>query len=231
MAGEHRFRTAPALALALAADIGDWLANGLAVRPRASLVLSGGSTPVPLFHALREIDLDWSRVDITLADERWVAPDHADSNEGLLRRELLQGAVAAARLLPLKTPAATPGQGLAECSRRLAEIPRPFDVVVLGAGADGHFASLFPGTEALAQGLDPDGAASCVACTPPEAPHPRISLTLAALLNTRRLVLHITGEEKWSVYQRALTGGESGALPLRAVFEQTRVQADVYWAP
>lgn len=228
---EHRFGKPAALARALAADIGDWLAGSLAVRPRASLVLSGGSTPVPLFHALREIDIDWSRVDITLADERWVAPEHADSNEGLLRRELLQGAVGAARFFPMKTAAATPAEGVAECDRRLADIARPFDVVVLGAGPDGHFASLFPGTETLSQGLAAEGPITCVACTPPAAPHPRLSLSLAALLNTRRLVLHITGEDKWAVYQRALADGEPHDLPLRAVFQQNKVQPDVYWAP
>ncbi|MCP1674888.1 6-phosphogluconolactonase [Natronocella acetinitrilica] len=228
---EHRFKDRNSLAGALAADVCDWLGTGLSARPRASLIVSGGSTPLPLFHALRDKPLAWERIDVTLADERWVSPDHADSNERLVRQELLQAKAAAARFIPLKTTAATPEQGLSECEARLDDLPRPLDVVILGMGGDGHTASLFPGSEALAKGLDPEGIARCVACTPGTAPYPRLSLSISTLLNARRVVLHIVGADKWAVYRQACEAGEPSSLPIRAVLHQNRVQVDVYWSP
>ncbi len=236
----HRFGDRRQLARELARSLAADLEAAVAERGAATLVVSGGSTPAPLFAELRRRVLPWDRVSVTLADERWVAAGDPASNEGLVRRQLLAEEAAAARWVGLKNDAPTPEAGRDECERQLARLPRPFDAVVLGMGADGHTASLFPAAAELAAGLDPESSRLCLAVRPPAAPHPRLSLTLAALLQSRRIVLHITGEEKWSVYRRALGEGPEAELPIRAVLRQAVLRqsvphraggVEVYWAP
>ncbi len=195
----------------------------------ASLVVSGGSTPKPFFEHLSRRVLAWDRVRITLADERWVGADHEASNERLVRRHLLVAEAAVATVVGLKTPEATPEEGCEACEQALAQVTRPFDVVILGMGGDGHTASLFPGAPELAAGFDPASGRTCLAAHPATAPHPRMSLTLPALLDSRRLVLHITGESKRRVYAQALEPGPAQELPIRAVLASDRVE--VWWAP
>ena len=230
MPREHRFDDRAQLAATLAAEITRSLERGVAERGVASLVVSGGSTPLPLFRDLREQPLDWDRVGITLADERWVAPDHADSNERLVRRELLRGDASRATFVPLKNSASSAEDGRDRCEEALAHLASPFDVVVLGMGGDGHTASLFPCSSELAAGLDLTRPERCLAVRPRTAPHPRMSLSLRALLDSRRLILHITGDEKWRVFQTAMEDGPREDLPIRAVLRNAP-EMEVYWAP
>lgn len=227
---EHRFPDRPALAAALAGEIKVDLEEAVAARGAASLVVSGGRTPVKLFEQLRNEKLDWSKVWVSLADERWVDTGTHASNERLVRETLLVGPAAAAHFVGLKNPAPTPEAGADWATRALTRVPHPFDVVVLGMGEDGHTASLFPGSLALARGLDPAAAPACIAVNALVAPHARVSLNLAALLDSRRIVLHIEGDAKWHVYQRARMPGTTAELPVRAVLQQKEVPVDVYWA-
>lgn len=228
---ETRFDHPESLAASLAESIAEALRRGVEARGRASLVVSGGSTPVPLFHQLSRELVPWSRVTVTLADERWVPGDHDASNENLVRRHLLQGDAEAATFVGLYRDAPTPEAGRAACEAALAEIPRPFDIVVLGMGTDGHTASLFPGSDELAAGLDLDTEHLCLPVHPRDAAHPRMSLTLRALLESRRMIVHLTGDAKWRVYRRALGPGPVEELPIRAVLGRGREPIDVYWAP
>jgi 6-phosphogluconolactonase len=98
-------------------------------------------------------------------------------------------------------------------------------------GDDGHTASLFPGSLALARALDKTLSPACIAVNALTAPHARISLNLAALLDARRIILHIEGESKWQVYQRARAAGSEAELPVRAVLHQREVPVDVFWSP
>ncbi|NJL28935.1 MAG: 6-phosphogluconolactonase [Thermoanaerobaculia bacterium] len=165
------------------------------------------------------------------ADERWVGPEHAASNEALVRRELLVGAAAQARFVALKNDAPTPELGIAAVEQELATMARPFDVVVLGMGEDGHTASLFPGAAELAAGLDLESPASCLAVHPPGAPLPRLSLNLRTLLDAHRVALHVNGERKWQVYQQAQQEGPIAELPVRGVLRHGGWKVEVYWAP
>ena len=227
---EHRFPDSTALAHALAGEIRVDLDEAIAARKAASLVVSGGRTPLRLFKQLRTETLSWSKVWITLADERWVESTAESSNERLVREELLLDQASAAHFVGLKNPAATPEAGAEWSWRALSRVPRPFDVVVLGMGADGHTASLFPGSMTLARALDPGAASGCVAVNALKAPHARMSLNLAALLDARRIILHIEGDSKWQVYQRARTPGSTAELPVRAILHQKEVPVDVYWS-
>jgi 6-phosphogluconolactonase len=228
---EHRFPDSLALAHALSGEIKVDLEEAIAARGLASLVLSGGRTPVRLLQQVGTEKLEWPRVWITLSDERWVDTASEDSNERLVRDHLLARLPAPAHFVGLKNPAPTPEAGADWAWRALSRVPHPYDVVVLGMGEDGHTASLFPGSLALARALDATAAPGCIAVNALTAPHARVSLNLAALLDSRRIVLHIEGDAKWQVYVRARTPGSVAELPVRAILQQREVPVDVYWSP
>ncbi|MDR3415323.1 MAG: 6-phosphogluconolactonase [Nevskia sp.] len=225
---ERRFGDAAASAEALAQDVAAALREGLRCRARASMILSGGRSPLAFLQALAQQPLEWAHVYISLVDERWVDPPSPDSNEHLLRQSLLSGAVAEAHFVPLKTAAASPAEAIAERTRALEALPRPFDAVVLGMGEDGHTASLFPDATATAAALDPGGKAVLTAVQPSAAEHPRLSFTLAGLLDARGLYLQIQGEAKHRVYEEARQHVTARLLPIAAVLRQTRVPVYVY---
>jgi 6-phosphogluconolactonase len=226
----QRFATVEEAAKALASQIVAALSSGLAQRRAASLAVPGGRTPVPLFHALREADLDWKQVGITLTDERWVPEDHAASNAALVHRELLQGRAAAAHFHPLFNGGDVADDHVASVWRSLMPMGRPFDAVVLGMGDDGHFASLFPDSPGLPAALDPAEPPACVAMLASSEPRSRISLNLSALLGTRRLFLFITGIRKRDLLLAAARRADP-LLPVAALLSQRVPMPEVYWAP
>jgi 6-phosphogluconolactonase len=226
----QRFSSVEEAAGDLAVQVASALRSGLGQRSRASLAVPGGRTPVPLFHELRVAELDWDRVDVTLTDERWVAEDQATSNAALVRRELLQARATTAQFRPLY------GQGTAESAAQptwqgLASMSWPLDAVVLGMGDDGHFASLFPHSPGLSAALDPVAPPACVAMQAPSEPVSRISLNLAALLQTRRLFLFITGVHKRDLLLAAARRADDAPLPVAALLAQRVPMPEVYWAP
>jgi 6-phosphogluconolactonase len=215
----------------LATRIAASLAAAIGARGLASLVVSGGRSPVRLFEILRAQPLDWGHVCVALADERWVSPEDADSNERLVREVLLKDHAAPARFLGLKNGAPTPDLGAVSAWETFARVPRPFDAVVLGMGDDGHTASLFPGSPNLPRALNQAAAAGCVGMWAPAPPHPRLSLNLTALLDSRRITVLITGESKWRTYAAACAAGPVEDMPVRAVLRQSRTPVDVMWSP
>ncbi len=225
------FETRAKLDRQLSNDIAARLRAGLMTRGLATLVVSGGSTPIGLFEALSRIDLDWSRVIITLADERWVSPDSKDSNERLVRKYLLKNCAAKARFISLITVATSAEEGAEECSSRLSALPGQLDVVILGMGEDGHTASFFAGAKALTRALDLDTPDDCLALTPPAAPHDRMTLSLARLLRCEQIYLHLCGDSKLSVLTQAQQVGPVETMPVRAILNQLRAPVAIYWAP
>ena len=230
-AHEYQFVDSEALNNALAVEVARTLRVAIATRGHASLVVSGGRTPVALFNRLSLQDLAWRQVTITLADERWVEADAPASNERMVRLELLRNKAADAYFIGLKSNADTAASSAKDVWCKLAQMPRPFDLVLLGMGDDGHTASLFPTSAAIATALDTSQPPACIAMQAPVAPYQRLSLNLAALLETRRIVLHVQGAHKWQVYQSARAVGEAAALPIRGVLRQSLVPVDVYWSP
>lgn len=218
---------------ALAEHIANALRSAIAARGQASLAVSGGKSPIPLFEALREQDLDWSKVTIVLVDERVVPRDHADSNTALVARHLLQDKAAAARFqlffreLAPKFNAEVLDALVRDAEERIATLPWPLDVAVLGMGEDAHTASLFPGAPGYARAIATDQRLAWV--VPHTAPHARISFTLSALLAARELVLCISGESKLAVYRRAAQKADE-ALPISLVINQTQTPLSVWMA-
>ncbi|HWG71544.1 MAG TPA: 6-phosphogluconolactonase [Steroidobacteraceae bacterium] len=227
----RRYADMDTLSRELAAQIAAGLAAAIAARGLASLVVSGGRTPQRLFEMLRARPLDWSRVCIALADERWVDPADGASNEKLVRDVLLKDLAASARFLGLKNGAPTPDLGAVSAWETFARVPRPFDAVLLGMGDDGHTASLFPGSPNLPSALNPAAAAGCVGMWSPEPPQARLSLNLTALLDSRRIVVLISGDAKWRTLGEAQAPGPVQDMPVRAVLRQSRTPVDVLWSP
>lgn len=214
---------------AAAAAIERGLSDGLKQRARATFVATGGSSPGPVYERLGGARLDWARVVVTLSDERLVPPASEHSNERLVREHLMVGEPAKAHLVPLWSDTADP-KAAARAAEPALKGMAPFDAVLLGMGADGHIASLFPGSPALAQGLDLGSDRLALGVPEPHGapPLPRITLTLAALTDARDVIVLISGDAKKRVVERALAGEP---LPVGALLRQERAPVRILWSP
>lgn len=159
-----------ALMLDLAGVLAEELEMALLHEDRVTFVVPGGTTPGPVFDALSVANLDWSRIDVMLGDERWVPQTSDRSNTRLLKERLLTGRAAAATLLPLYAEAPAPEDKLDELIERVRPA-LPINVLLLGMGADMHTASLFPGADRLDDALSPD-APVLLPMRAPGAPEP-----------------------------------------------------------
>lgn len=204
------------------------LAKAIETKGQASLVVSGGRTPLPFFKALSNADIDWGKVSITLADERWVEQSNDASNTALVLQNLIQNKASKATFVELKTSEASAFDAEASVTANLNKLSFPIDVLILGMGEDGHTASLFPCSEQIDQGLTSDEV--CLAVQPTTAPHERMSLTLKSLLNSEQIFVHLVGESKKAVLDKALAGDDVKEMPIRAVLKQDSTPVDVIWA-
>jgi 6-phosphogluconolactonase len=212
------FAHAAALADAAAHGIEACLAQALRARGRAALVATGGRSPGAVYDRLRIAKVDWSRVIVTLSDERCVAADAPESNARLVRERLLQGAGRRAHLMPLWP--APPTAAL--------EALTPFDAVMLGMGEDGHIASLIPGDPGLEAALTTKDLIRDVPAGLGSPPLSRVTLTLSALLQSRAIFLLLAGEAKRQVLARAQAGED---LPVGRLISQAEVPIRILWAP
>ena len=222
------FPSPSALAEALADAVADALAEAIARRGRGFLAVSGGTTPEKFFEALSRKPIDWSRVTVTLVDERFVPDTSPRSNAALVQSRLLVNAAAAARFAPLYRAAPSVESAAAGAASDLAALPWPLDAAVLGMGTDGHTASFFPDADDLDALLDPAGDGLVLPVHAESAGEPRLTLPLARLLEAGFLVLHIEGEEKRAVLEEALAPG--AGKPVSAVFIHAKKPVPVYWA-
>ncbi len=227
MAAEFEFATRDEASAAAAARIAELVRDDIDADGRANLVVSGGTTPAACFGELAGTELDWKRVTVFLSDERWVPSDHADSNEAMIRETLLQQRATDARLVPLFNFGLSADEQVAALQRDLPQ--GGFASALVGMGADGHFASLFPDADTLDEGLDPDGSHFYLPVRTAASPHPRISMTLAALQNSREIVLLFFGDEKRAVYEQAKAGDDS--FPVSALLSQAKAPVSLYFAP
>lgn len=213
----------------LTSDVANLLSQAIHDNGFAVLCVSGGSTPVNFFQALSQQELDWSKVTVTLADERWVDSNHADSNQKLVQDNLLINKAAKANFIALYNDAVTAKEGETYCNDLMGQVGT-FDVLILGMGGDGHTASLFPQAERLDEGISMTSGLHALATNPVTAPHDRMTLTLPRLLNSKKIIVHITGQEKKDVIQKTLTLKDPKQLPIATVLQQDSVPPTVYWA-
>ena len=226
---EQKFATRNELNAAFAEQVADLLSEAVAANGTAFLAVSGGSTPLPFFQQLCQQAIDWSKVVVTLADERWVDNSSADSNEKLVRENLLVEKAAAARFFPLKTSHSDAFDAVSALAADDAQPKLPFDVLILGMGGDAHTASLFPCCAQIDAGLDLKSGNTFIAIEPTTAPHQRMSYTLPALVSAKNIFLHLTGAEKLSVLEHALSVANAAEKPIKAVVENADV--NLVWAP
>ncbi|WP_223548785.1 6-phosphogluconolactonase [Pseudomonas sp. A-B-19] len=223
----HAFKSPVLLAEGLALNVAKKLSDAIEAQGSATLVVSGGRSPVAFFQHLAKQALDWSNVVISLADERWVPVEHADSNAGLIKRYLLQGPAAKAQFLSLYSASANLEQAAEQADRLLSELPA-IDVLILGMGDDGHTASLFPNSPNLDEALKVDGTRRCWPMLAPTVPRQRLTMSRALLASAKHKILSISGSSKLSTLSFALAGDDVTEMPVRAFLQPT---LEIYWCP
>ena len=183
-----------------------------------SLLLSGGSTPEPLYRALADAPLDWPHIHTALVDERWVDKDDAGSNTALVERSLLQGAAAQSPFTAMKTSQATALEAIDNVHHAYALLPHPA-IAILGMGPDGHTASWFKGAPEYAAAIDPRNEELVAAISAPQSDVTgnyleRMTITAHAMQSWAQAFLIVKGAEKIAVLENCLD--ENGAdLPMR----------------
>ena len=195
------------------------LGEGISAGGKAMFAGAGGSTPSPIYRRLADADLDWSKVAVTLVDERHVPESSPDSNARLMRETLLTGRAAAARFIPLHHAAVTVDRAAAMAAKAL-QAEGPLDAVLLGMGEDGHICSMFPGSPTL-KTLLTTALEPAVFGVPPgrdgmAPPQERISLNIPYLARARRVVLALTGAKKRAVFEAEATG-DPAVQPIAAL--------------
>lgn len=198
----------------------------------ASFMVSGGSTPGPIYAQLSRIDLPWHKVKIGLVDERWVDETDAGSNAALIRKTLLQNFAQAGTFLPMKTPDSVPINGQHKVERLYHNIPRPYSAVVLGMGRDGHTASWFPKSSGLERALTSNNSVEAITAKPSDVTGhylDRMTLTRSAVGKCKLALLLIAGAEKRRVFESAFA--PHSPLPIRAAIDALGDRLIVLWAP
>ncbi len=229
MIEEHFFSDRAEMIASLADEIEDFVfaevdPDAPDTSGRPLILFSGGSTPKPLFEELNGREPSpIALASVGLVDERCVAPDHPDSNLGLLNEHLMAGL---GQALPMYDPA-DPATALAAYTQALSQGP---GLAVLGMGGDAHTASIFPNLETTAALLDPANPKDFALNQPVDAPHQRLTWTLAGLAKLDRWYLHIEGVAKRAVYEAA-KGADPIAAPIAAFINHPSKTLYVYWCP
>lgn len=181
----------------VAADtLAEWLRADVDLKGRAVLALSGGSSPRNLFRILasaaHEELVPWQSVHLIWGDERCVPQEHPDSNFGMAAETgLLERPFAAVHRMPGELAPEEGARRYQELLQSLGGDGRfPFDIALNGMGPDGHTASLFPDSPSLEE------AESWVVATEEHGGHRRLSLTLPAFRQARRILFLVTGAAK-----------------------------------
>ena len=227
MLTEYKFDSRDAASAAVAARMAGLVGAQLGRDAAAHFVVGGGTTPQRCFDYLSEYELDWDKIQVALSDERWVPNDHDDSNERLVRDSMLKDAASAGHILSVYQAGVSVDERAEELQTRKPE--NGFACSMVGMGSDGHFASLFPDADCLSEGLQLDNARFYLPVRTSASPHPRISMTLSALLASDEVLLFFFGEEKLAVYDNAHTVDRT--YPITALLEQQQTPVSLYWAP
>ena len=190
------------------------LANGIDSFGCASLVVCGGNSPLPIYHNLSNADLDWNKISIYLGDDRLVSMDHEHSNDKLIKKHLLTNKARSAKFF-----------SLVHDSLRVKDFTLPFDLVLLGLGSDGHFASLFPDQLNQKTALDEYAKPAFIQSDKPlgSPSYKRASMNLSLLLNTRRCILLVPNKEKRMVVEKAY---RSNKMPLHFLLTQEKTKIE-----
>ena len=229
---ERFYRSREKLFDALADHCQQTLEQACTNHNRASFMVSGGSTPAPLYQRLARRVLSWHKIDVALVDERW----SNGSNQDFIHKTLLNHNAAECRFTGLKSRTSCLQQGLEKALNDYEALGAQWDLTLLGMGTDGHTASIFPEADGTEQALcdQQTQVLSAITAKPSEVTGQhleRLTLSRYGLLKSKQIVLLITGEEKLDVYRRALNEPDHSKMPVASVLQQNRVPLQVFWAP
>lgn len=225
------FPTVATWAEAVAARLGETLSAAVRDNGAALFAGPGGSTPAPVYRQLADMDLDWSRIAVTLVDERYVPETSPESNARLIRDVLLQGKASAGRFIPLYTPEVTVDRAAAVAAHALSQAGGRFDAVLLGMGEDGHICSMFPESPTLKTLLTPTLKPTVLG-----VPHgrdgmapslERLSINLPYLMSAGRVILGLKGAAKRRVFEEQAKG-DPKIQPIAALIAAD-VPLEVLW--
>ena len=225
----NKFESRAQLDTTLANQVAEILVNAVKETGKASIAVSGGSTPKGFFAALSNMDLPWKQITVTLADERWVDINDDASNTKLVHENLLQNKAVDANFFHIKQGDELTSEVLADLNLAAGTTVLPLDVLILGMGEDGHTASLFPCSNEIHAALSRD-AAPLLKVVPQTAPHERITFSYAYLAQSKNTFLHICGEGKQAVLNQALSDSDVTQMPIRAFLQHESLMTQVFWA-
>lgn len=209
------FSSREAASSAASTFIGEHLKKLLGLQTRTFLMVSGGSSPIACLRQLSDYSLDWSRVDVTLTDERLVALTDDASNQKMIHETLIKNKASKTNFYEL-------------AAENVDVIVSAQPVCLVGMGEDGHFASIFPDDAALDDLLDLDLAPAVVNVTTDSSPYPRRTVNLPMLLRSSVILLLVFGDKKRTVLDAV--SELSSALPIAHLIQQTKLPVNIYWA-
>jgi 6-phosphogluconolactonase len=220
------------LADAVAGDVGFIIDSAVDARNASLIAVPGGRTGPAIFPKIAAQSLPWKRVTIIPTDDRLVPVDSELANVREIAKAFLP---AGARVIPIVSGAADDYRLAGNAAdARLQDLPWPPDLAWLGVGVDGHTASIFPGAD-LQAALDAPKARRAIGVLPdplpPEAPVARVTLTRAAILSARTILITVTGNEKREILERAIADGQSSRLPIGRVLAEVEQPIDIHWCP
>ncbi len=226
------YDTLDELADAVSGDVGFIIDSAVSARDEAMLAIPGGTTGPAIYSRLASQKLPWKRVTIIPTDDRLVPVDSDLANVRDLAKTFLP---LGARVVPITTAGAADYKLAGNAAdARLQDFPWPLDLAWLGMGRDGHTASIFAGPDFQAA-LDAPKARRAIGVMPDplpaEAPVARVTLTRAAILSARTLLITITGAEKRELLEGAIADGQSSKLPIGRVLAEAEQPIDIHWCP
>nr|WP_294815886.1 6-phosphogluconolactonase [uncultured Sphingomonas sp.] len=219
------------MAAAVAGDVQFIIESAIDARGAAVVALAGGKTPLPIYEKLAAAKLDWKRVTIVPGDDRLVPLGDPLSNVTAIGKVFIPRG---ARVIPLISATVADYKAAGRAADAiLQDLHWPLDLCLLGVGGDGHCASIFSGPdfdEALngpkerrATGVMPDPL-------PPEAPVARVTLSKAAIVSARALMIAVTGQAKRDVLEQAIAQGASSNYPVGRVLADVELPVDIHWS-
>ena len=225
------YDTIDELADAVAGDVGFIIDSAVDARNASLIAVPGGKTGPAVFPKLAAQKLPWKRVTVIPTDDRLVPVESDQSNVREIARAFLP---TGARVIPIATEIADYKLAGNSADARLQDLPWPPDLVWLGVGEDGHTASIFAGPD-MQDALDAPKARRAVGVMPDpmpkNAPVARVTLTRAAILSARTILITVTGQKKRELLEQAIADGQSSKLPIGRVLAEAEHPIDIHWCP